>query len=39
MTKLTAGPAMAMANSCDGLSGIFCRLATPPIGSSVTSGA
>ena len=38
ITRLTAGPASATTSSCLGSLGSRWRLATPPIGSSVTSG-
>ena len=38
MATFTSGPAMAMKNSSYGSSGMRSRRATPPIGSSVTSG-
>ncbi len=38
MTKLTAGPASATTISWAGFSGMRSIEATPPIGSSVTSG-
>ena len=37
MATFTAGPAMAIQNSCAGLSGILSSRATPPMGSSVMS--
>ena len=38
MTTLTSGPAIAIRNSSRGFSGMRSSRATPPIGSSVTSG-
>ena len=38
MTTFTAGPASATTSSSEGFSGMRSRLATPPIGHSVTSG-
>ena len=38
MTTFTSGPAMAMRNSSIGFSGMRSSRATPPIGSSTTSG-
>ena len=38
ITRFTAGPASATTISCDGFSGMRSSEATPPIGSSVTSG-
>ena len=38
MTTLTSGPAIAIRNSSHGFSGMRSSRATPPIGSSVTSG-
>ena len=37
ITRFTAGPASATASSRSGVSGMRLRLATPPIGSKVTS--
>ena len=39
MTTLTSGPATATTSSCQGLSGMRCSRATPPMGSSVMLGA
>ena len=38
ITRFTAGPASATTISCAGFSGMRSSEATPPIGSSVTSG-
>ena len=38
ITIFTAGPASATASSCPGFSGMRSKLATPPMGNSVTSG-
>jgi hypothetical protein len=37
MATFTSGPAMAMATSCPGRSGMRSRRATPPMGKSVMS--
>ncbi|MNY72669.1 hypothetical protein D3C86_2112780 [compost metagenome] len=38
IATFTSGPAIAIANSCPGSSGMRSSLATPPIGRSVMSG-